>query len=412
MVILPECGSGVSAHVMAPLEGRAVRVSSLPARVYGHAGPDVYPVGCAKSGQGPGSLSRAASGGVSGGVSTAAPPPLTSTPARRRRFWSGSASGRRARCARPRRRARWRGPPRRIFRGRPRRRGPPACRRLPVEFADAGRHLGKLVGDRQRRHHGEPGVADLAEFCAQPLDADIEIACEIHQVAFLAILAGHPELPPIDGNVHLRHRSASAHAVTPHDLSHRSSVINLRRQHAADGLYRAVDTLRDLAIGGLERARAGGGFVEFAGKTGAVGAEHVKLGGERFLAAVGFLPPLSCRIERVERLRQAPARGSIKSGSLMLRVTPLRCRSFWAKTLRRQLFTARTLRRIERERQRLSARRDHDLCMTGAGLGHSNQLKSLKCYLCAACPRDRGGLLGRLPGLARITDDLAPTTWP
>ena len=41
---------------------------------------------------------------------------------------------------------------------------------------DASARLGEFVGDRDRRHHRQAGVADLAEFGAQRTDAAIEIA--------------------------------------------------------------------------------------------------------------------------------------------------------------------------------------------------------------------------------------------
>jgi hypothetical protein len=65
--------------------------------------------------------------------------------------------------------------------------------------------LGKLISDRDCRHDGEPGIADLAEFAAQLIDAIVEFAREIHQMAFLAILARHPKLPAVDGYADLRH---------------------------------------------------------------------------------------------------------------------------------------------------------------------------------------------------------------
>src|SRR5580692_5815413 len=63
-------------------------------------------------------------------------------------------------------------------------------------------------------------------------------------------------------------------------------------QHAADRFDGVVDALRNLAVGGLERARAGGGVIELAGQPRAIGAERVDLIGKRFLAAVGLAPPL------------------------------------------------------------------------------------------------------------------------
>jgi len=57
---------------------------------------------------------------------------------------------------------------------------------LLFEPPDALPHLGKLVGDSQRRHDGEAGVADFAEFGAQVLDPRIEIAGKVADVILLA----------------------------------------------------------------------------------------------------------------------------------------------------------------------------------------------------------------------------------
>ncbi len=63
----------------------------------------------------------------------------------------------------------------------------------------------ELVGQRQRRHHREPRVADLAEFATQAGNAPVKLARQIDQVRFLAVFAGHAELPAVDGDTHLRH---------------------------------------------------------------------------------------------------------------------------------------------------------------------------------------------------------------
>jgi len=78
-------------------------------------------------------------------------------------------------------------------------------------------------------------------------------------------------------------------------------------QRAADRFDRMVDPLRDFAIGGFELARTGGGLIEFAGKPRPIAVERMDLIGERLLAAVGLAPALDCRIQRIERVRQAPA---------------------------------------------------------------------------------------------------------
>ena len=59
-------------------------------------------------------------------------------------------------------------------------------------------HLAKFVGYGQCRHHRQPGVADLAEFGAQRFDANVKLAREPAKMFFLAVLARHAELSPVD----------------------------------------------------------------------------------------------------------------------------------------------------------------------------------------------------------------------
>src|SRR5439155_2689720 len=61
-----------------------------------------------------------------------------------------------------------------------------------------------------------------------------------------------------------------------------SAVIGL--QHGSDGVDGDVEAARDLAVGGLERARARNRVVEIGGELGAIGSERVQLRGERLLA--------------------------------------------------------------------------------------------------------------------------------
>src|SRR5580693_5488518 len=78
-------------------------------------------------------------------------------------------------------------------------------------------------------------------------------------------------------------------------------------EHAADGFDGLIDALRHFAIGGLERAGAGGGLVKLAGQTGAVVVERMDLIGERLDAAVGLAPALRRLIQGFERERQTAA---------------------------------------------------------------------------------------------------------
>ena len=74
-----------------------------------------------------------------------------------------------------------------------------------LEAAQALPGFDQLVGDRERRHHGEPHVADLAELCPQLADAAVEVAGEPDQMVLLAIIAGHAVLPSVDGDAHMSH---------------------------------------------------------------------------------------------------------------------------------------------------------------------------------------------------------------
>ena len=87
-----------------------------------------------------------------------------------------------------------------------RHRGLLQMRRAPPPAGACVWPASQLVRHRQRRHHGEPGVADLAEARAQLRDAVIEIRGELQQMLLLPVLAGHAELAAVDGDVHLRHR--------------------------------------------------------------------------------------------------------------------------------------------------------------------------------------------------------------
>ena len=64
---------------------------------------------------------------------------------------------------------------------------------------------------RQRRHHLEPLIADLAELATQLADPAFQIAREFQQPVFLAILAGHPVLAAVDGDVEVAHGFSPPH---------------------------------------------------------------------------------------------------------------------------------------------------------------------------------------------------------
>src|SRR5581483_9810664 len=62
-------------------------------------------------------------------------------------------------------------------------------RKFLLQALESLPRLGELVRDGQRGHHGQSGIADLAEFAAQSADAHVEIARKLDEVAFLAVLA-------------------------------------------------------------------------------------------------------------------------------------------------------------------------------------------------------------------------------
>ena len=115
--------------------------------------------------------------------------------------------------------------------------------------------FGQLVGDRQRRHHGQPRVADLAELAAQLLDALVEVLGELLQMVFLAVLAGHAELAAVDGDVHLRHGSSSASAVDPSPRAP-SWMLSIAASSRRAISRLAASSRRERAVCGRGRRRA------------------------------------------------------------------------------------------------------------------------------------------------------------
>src|SRR4051812_22663053 len=63
----------------------------------------------------------------------------------------------------------------------------------------------QFVAQRQRRHHGQTRIADLAEFAAQILDPRLKALGELQKPHLLPLLAGHPILPAVDGDVDVAH---------------------------------------------------------------------------------------------------------------------------------------------------------------------------------------------------------------
>src|SRR5690242_3764457 len=85
-----------------------------------------------------------------------------------------------------------------------------------------------------------------------------------------------------------------------------STVVGL--QDGADGVDCGVEPARDLAVGGVERPGPRRGGVEIGGEQRAIGTERMQLRLKRLLAAIGVLPALDRRAQRIEGERKAPGR--------------------------------------------------------------------------------------------------------
>ena len=249
---------------------------------------------------------------------------------------------------------------------------------------DANAGLGQFVGDRERRHHGEPGIADLAEFRAQPADARIEIAREIHEVALLAVLAGHPELPAVDGDADLGHLLDPP--LRPRALLGSQSP-NSRTPRMVSMAWSIRCATSRLAVSSA-RARAAASSSSLASRARSR-AERMDLIGERFLAAIGLAPPLGCGLQCVERKRQPALRDVNRIGvaHLAFRSQAIRLAHWPRKLCDGNRLSRRTLRRIDGKASTLARRRwpVHDACARG---GRGIDYGCPPCYLCPACSRD------------------------
>src|SRR5579871_2405514 len=81
---------------------------------------------------------------------------------------------------------------------------------LLLEIADARMRVEQFIAGRERRHHSETLIADLAELAAQLLDARLQALGELEQPHLLPLLAGHAILPAVDGDVDVAHSSSSS----------------------------------------------------------------------------------------------------------------------------------------------------------------------------------------------------------
>ena len=104
----------------------------------------------------------------------------------------------------------------------------------PLQLPEALRHLGQFVGDGERRHDGQPRSRRSRRiWYAGPRCARSSSLREIRSGGLLAVLAGHAELPAVDGDVDLGH--------CPHPRMHSGAstpVGSQFAQHAADCLDR------------------------------------------------------------------------------------------------------------------------------------------------------------------------------
>src|ERR1035437_10436511 len=109
--------------------------------------------------------------------------------------------------------------------------------KLLFEAADAMAGIEQFVAHRQRRHHDQPRVADLAELAAQILDPRFKALGELQEPRLLPFLARHPELPAVDGDVDMIHQvspASSTERMVPIAASCRSAISRLVRSSLRD----------------------------------------------------------------------------------------------------------------------------------------------------------------------------------
>src|SRR6266481_8145514 len=105
------------------------------------------------------------------------------------------------------------------------------------EAADAIDSVEQFVAHRQRRHHGEARIADLAELAAQILNPRFKTLGELQKPHLLPLLAGHPVLPPVDGDVDVIHEvspASSTERMVPIAASSLSAISRLARSSRRD----------------------------------------------------------------------------------------------------------------------------------------------------------------------------------
>ena len=95
----------------------------------------------------------------------------------------------------------------------------------------------QFVAHRQRRHHREACVADLAELAAQILNPRFKTLGELQKPHLLPLLAGHPVLPSVDGDVDVIHEvspASSTERMVPIAASSLSAISRLARSSRRD----------------------------------------------------------------------------------------------------------------------------------------------------------------------------------
>src|SRR3954469_1406705 len=108
----------------------------------------------------------------------------------------------------------------------------PQFGQLLLHGPDAIAGIDQFVADGQRRHHGEPGITDLAELSAQRLDPRLQAFGALEQPHLLAPLAGDAAVPAVDGDVDVAHPSApvsSTERIVTIAESSRSEISRLER---------------------------------------------------------------------------------------------------------------------------------------------------------------------------------------
>ena len=105
------------------------------------------------------------------------------------------------------------------------------------EHADAAVGVEQFIARRQRRHHGQARIADLAELAAQAFDPRFQTLGKPQQPRLLSLLAGHPVLPAVDGDIDVAHEvspASSTERMVPIAASSRSAISRLARSSLRD----------------------------------------------------------------------------------------------------------------------------------------------------------------------------------